>query len=283
MYVVLTLLSLLPLMVAGRVVWIYLAESEALREQGEEQASSHVALPAKRGFILDRAGRTLVINTPRFDVALDPTVEGFSSVQRSFFDKLSRLTRHSAPALRRKMRNRTSEKFVLLLRGLDEAQKEKVESWDVPGVILQATFTRRYNYGTTMAHVLGHVDADGRGKAGLELRYDDFLNGVSGRRAVRRDRRGVIKTVVGGAVVKPKHGETIVLTLDLIRQTILEEELARGVEESGAQWGAAIAVDPKTGAILALANAPTYDPNRPSAFGTAARRNHSITDPMEPG
>ena len=283
MYVVLTLLSLLPLFIAGRVVWIYLAESEELRVQGEKQASSHVELPAKRGAILDRAGRTLVVNAPRYDIALDPTVEGFSSIQQSFFEKLSRLTGHSVRGLRRKVRTRASKKFVLLLRGLNEAQKEKVEAWGVPGVILQPKFTRRYNYGQTMAHVLGHVDADGTGKAGLELRYDDFLKGVPGRRAVRRDRRGMLKTVVGGAVVAPRHGQTLVLTLDLIRQTILEEELARGVEESGAQWGAAIAVDPKTGAILALANAPTYDPNRPAAFSTEARRNRTITDRMEPG
>ena len=283
MYVVLTLLSLLPLMVAGRVVWIYLAESEALRVQGERQASSHVELPAKRGAILDRAGRILAVNAPRYDVALDPTVEGFSSIQHAFFEKLSRLTGRSARGLRQKVRERKSKKFVLLVRGLSEAQKEKVESWEVPGVILQPKFARRYNYGATMAHVLGHVDADGTGKAGLELRYDDFLKGVPGRRAVRRDRRGVIKTVVGGAVIEPKHGETVVLTLDLIRQTILEEELARGVEESGAAWGTAIAVNPNTGAILALANVPTYDPNRPSAFETGQRRNHAITDRLEPG
>lgn len=283
MYVVLTLLSLLPLLVAGRVVGIYLTESAELRAQGEQQAGSHVALPAKRGAILDRAGRTLVVNAPRYDLALDPTVEGFNSVQQSFFDKLSRLTGQPVSTLRRRVSQRASEKFVLLVRGLDEAQKEHVDAWDMPGVILQPKFARRYNYGATAAHVLGHVDADGTGKAGLELQYDAFLHGVPGRRAVRRDRRGVIKTVVGGAVVEPRHGETIVLTLDLIRQTILEEELARGVEESGAQWGAAIAVEPRTGAILALANAPTYDPNRPAAFSTEARRNHAITDRMEPG
>ncbi len=283
MYVVLTLFSLLPLLIAGQVVWIYFAESEELRVQGERQARSHVELPAKRGLILDRAGRTLAVNISRYDVALDPTVAGFSSVRESFFDKLSRLTGPSASALRRKVRDRASEKFVFLVRGINEEQKEKVASWAVPGVILQPKFARRYNYGKTMAHVLGHIDADGTGKAGLELQYDAFLNGVPGRRAVQRDRRGVIKTVVGGAVVEPKHGETLVLTLDLIRQTILEEELARGVAESGAQWGAAIAVDPKTGAILALANVPTFDPNRPSAFSTTTRRNHAITDRMEPG
>lgn len=283
MYVVLTLLSLLPLLVAGQVVWIHLSEGAELRTQGEKQARSFVELPAKRGAILDRSGRTLVVNAPRYDVALDPTYPGFEKVERSFFVKLSRLTGQSSNVLRRKVRDRTSEKYVLLVRGLSEAQKEAIDSWEIPGLILHPKFARRYNYGTTAAHVLGHVDADLTGKAGLELQYDAFLRGVPGRRAVQRDRRGVLKAAVGGAVVEPKHGETIVLTLDLIRQTMMEEELARGVEESGAQWGTAIAVDPHTGAILALANAPTYDPNRPAHFSTAARRNHAIVDRMEPG
>jgi len=283
MYVVLTLLSLLPALVVVQVAWIYLVERGDLYAQGERQARSQVVLPAKRGTILDRAGRSLVVNAPRYDVALDPTVEGFSGVQASFLGKMARLTGQSVGALRRKVSQRTSEKYVQLARGLSEAQKDAVESWAVPGLILEPEFERRFNYGTTAAHVLGHVDADGTGKDGLELRYDAYLRGISGRRAVLRDRRGVRKVDVAGAVVEPRHGETLVLTLDLIRQTILEEELARGVAESGARWGTAIAVDPYTGAILAMANVPTYDPNRPAAFATEARRNRAITDRMEPG
>ncbi len=283
MYGVLLLLSLLPLLVVVQVLSISLGEGTALREQGRKQASSYVELPAKRGAVLDRAGRTLAVNTARYDLALDPTVEGFSKVQTSFFEKLSKLTGHSSWGLRQKVRRRASKQYVLLVPGLSEAQKEVVESWDVPGILLDARFARRYNYDATAAHVLGYVDADGRGLAGLELQYDAFLRGVPGRRPVQRDRRGVLKVVVGGAVVEPKHGETLVLTLDLIRQTILEEELARGVQESGATWGTALAVDPHTGAVLALANAPTYDANRPAAFSEAARRNHAVTDRMEPG
>ncbi len=283
MYVVLTLLSLLPLMVAGQVVWIHLGEGTELQAQGERQIRSQDILPAKRGRILDRAGRALAVNTPRYDLALDPTVAGFNSIQTSFFGKLSRLTGQQARTFRRRVEQRTSKKYVMLVRGLTEGQKRSVVSWGIPGVILQPKFARRYNYGKTGAHVLGHVDTDGTGKAGLELHYESFLQGTPGRRSLLRDRRGGRRIDVEGTVVEPRDGETVVLTIDLIRQTILEEELARGVAEAQAQWGTGIAVDPKTGAILALANVPTYDPNRPQAFSTSARRNRAITDRIEPG
>ncbi|MDX1548409.1 MAG: penicillin-binding protein, partial [Rhodothermales bacterium] len=167
MYVVLTLLALLPLAVAGRVAWLALVEGGPLREAGEQQASSHVVLPAKRGPILDRAGRTLAVDAARYDLALDPTVPGFRDEQASFFERLSKLTGRSAEALRRAVANRASRQYVRLLRGLTEPQKEAIEAWNVPGVLLEARFARRYNYGTTAAHVLGHTGADGEGLAGL--------------------------------------------------------------------------------------------------------------------
>ncbi len=73
------------------------------------------------------------------------------------------------------------------------------------------------------------------------------------------------------------------LTIDLVRQAILEEELAKGVQAAGAAWGTAVALDPRTGAILAMANVPTYDPNRAGQFSDAARRNHAVVDRIEPG
>lgn len=276
-------LCLLPLLVAGQVLRIYIAEGPQLREQGEGQASSEVKIPAMRGAILDRAGRTLAVNAPRYDVALDPTIDGFQENADLFYEAFAQLTRTSARALRQKVDGRSSRRYVLLYRGLSEAQKEEVEAWDVPGLLLDPEFARRYNYGTTAAHILGHVSSDEQGLAGVELQYNEYLKGEAGWRAVKRDRRGWIKAFVGGAGKAPEHGQSLVLTIDLIRQTILEEELARGVEESGATWGTAIAMDPYTGAILALADVPTYDPNRPGSFGTKARRNHAITDQIEPG
>ena len=282
-YGMLGVLSLLPLLVAGQVLRLYVAEGPELRAQGERQANTGIDIPAMRGALLDRAGRTLAVNAPRYDVALDPTVVGFREQAGWFYEQLAALTRTSASALRQKVEGRSSPQYVGLYRNLSERQKEEVEGWDVPGLLLTPTFARRYNYGETAAHVLGHVSSDEQGLAGLEKQYDDFLRGEPGWRALKRDRRGLVKAFVGGTVIEPKHGQHLVLTLDLIRQTVLEEELARGVAEAGATWGTAIAMDPHTGAILAMANVPTYDPNRPSAFRTAARRNHAITDRIEPG
>ncbi|MDX1430460.1 MAG: penicillin-binding protein 2, partial [Rhodothermales bacterium] len=283
MYVVLTLLSILPALVVLQVLRIHAYDGAELRKKGSDQASSAQVIPAVRGAILDRMGRTLAVNAARWDLALDPTIPGFAAERSRFIANMSRLTGASNAAIARSIDRRKSLKYVLLRRGLREGAKETVESWNVPGVILHPDYARRYNYGSTLSHVLGHVDADGNGTAGLELRYNDVLRGSDGRRIAKRDRRGKIKAYVDGSVVEPQDGESLVLTVDLIRQTIVEEELASGVEESGSNWGTAIAMDPNTGAVLAMANFPTYDPNQPGRFPTEARRNHAITDRIEPG
>jgi cell division protein FtsI (penicillin-binding protein 3) len=283
LYVVLTLLCLLPVAIAAQLVLIYVGEGPELRAQGERQASSFVTIPAVRGAILDRAGRTLAVNTARYEVALDPTAPGFDARAEEFYTSFGRLTGMGASSVRRQVKNRASRQYVLLHRSLGEAAKEQLETWDVPGLILTPRFARRYTYDRIGAHVLGHVDTDLRGTAGLELQYDDVLRGQEGRQAVQRDRRGFIKTLVGGSIVEPEHGQQLVLTLDLVLQSILQEELVRGVDEADATWGTAIAMDPKTGAVLAMANAPDYDPNRASAFSEFARRNHAIADHIEPG
>lgn len=283
MYVVLTLLAVAPLLIVGQILRIHMAEGAELREQGERQASSFVSIPAVRGAIFDRQGRILAVNTARYDLALDPTIEGFDEVADSFFERLSKLTGTSAGSFRRRVRRRASPQYVELVRGINEREKEEIESWDIPGLILDPTFARRYNYGSAAAHVLGYVSPEGTGLDGLELQYDEVLRGGDGRQAVKRDRLGRIKAYVDGQVVQPKHGESLVLTIDLVRQTILEDELARGVEETRAKSGSAVALDPYTGAVLAMANVPTYDANRPAASPADARRNRAITDRLEPG
>lgn len=282
MYVVLTLLSLLPVMVVVQVVRIHLGEGSTLREQGRSQAHTQREIPAMRGAIVDQAGRTLAVNAARFDVAIDPTVEGFRAVEASFFERLSKLTGIRQSVLRGRVDRTNSPKYDLLVRNISVREQEAIASWDIPGVILEPKFARRYNYGATAAHLLGHVNTDGTGMSGLEKQYEAFLHGTPGKRSFQRDRNKNLKADVGGTEVDPQHGETLVLTIDLVRQTILEEELARGVEMSGSNWGTAVAMDPHTGAIMALANVPTYNPNRVTG-NTARRRNRALVDYMEPG
>lgn len=283
MYMVLTLLGIVPVVVAAQMGWIVITEKEELWDHAKNQARSTVQIPAMRGSILDRSGRALATNTARYDLALDPTVQGFASVASRFYKGLASITDRSAAHYRSTVRERSSPQYVRLADGLTERQYGTVKEWDVPGIILTPRFARRYMHGSTAAHVLGHVGGDGHGLAGLELKYDDVLAGTPGQRVVKRDRSGRIKAFVGGRVQTPEHGDDLKLTIDLVRQAALEDELRRGVRESKAAWGTAVAMDPETGAVLAMANVPTYNPNRPGPASDAARRNRAITDRFEPG
>ncbi len=283
MYMVLTLLSIVPVVVAAQIGWVVITEKAELRDRAEEQARSTVEIPAMRGGILDRSGRTLATNMAQYELALDPTAAGFREVAGQLYEELAAITDRSAAYFRTRVEERHSPQYVVLYDGLTERQYDQVKDWDVPGLILTPHFARRYMHGTTAAHVLGHVGGDDHGLAGLELEYDSALAGTPGRRIVKRDRSGRIKAFVGGQVREPKHGDDLVLTIDLVRQAALEDELRRGVEESGAAWGTAVAMDPHTGAILAMANVPSYDPNRPGAASSPERRNRAITDRFEPG
>lgn len=284
LYGALVVLSVLPLAVAGRLVYLNGPTGDALRAEGTRQAAAVKELPAVRGPILDASGRVLATTVSRFDLALDPTTRGFDEIADEFYETLADVTGRSSREIRRRVRTRRSPQYVVLARGLTEAQMERLDSLRVPGLIRDARTERRYTYGATLAHVIGHVGRDGHGLAGLESQYDAALAGTPGRRPMQRIRRpGAVREVVGAHEIAPQNGEALVLTVDLIRQTMLEDELAAGIATSGGRWATAIAMDPHTGAVLAMAGLPTYDPNRPGAYDEAHRRNHGVTDQMEPG
>ena len=284
LYLVLGIAALFPFIIAGQLVSIHVNEGASLKQKGQKQASTMVTIPSLRGSIYDREGRELVVNTASYDLALDPTVDAFTKQQKKrFFEKLSLLTDKPIAHFETKVANRFSPKYVLLWKGLGESDREVIESWDIPGTLLVRTYARRYNYGKMASHVVGYVDKDGVGIDGLELYYQEHLNGIDGQRAVQRDRNGEIKAYVAGNTIEPADGQDLYLTLDLELQAIVEDELLKGVQATRSQWGTAIAMDPFTGEILAMANVPSYDPNRFFAYRSEQRRNRAITDRLEPG
>ena len=283
LYTVFGLLLLVPVLVVVQMLRVAVGDGAELRARGIRQAEAVDVLPAQRGAILDRAGRALVVNRARFEVAVDPTVAGFDAHADTLYQILGQGTGRGADHFRQRVADRASRQYAVLVRELDEVTKERLDAARVPGLIVSGSYRRHYTYGETAAHVLGHVTRDLEGVAGIELQLDAALRGTPGRQAVQRDRRDVVRAVVGGTRVEPVDGQNVVLTIDLVRQSILEEELARGVAEAGARWGTAIAMDPHTGAVLAMANVPTYDPNRAGAFAESARRNHAVVDRIEPG
>ncbi len=283
MYVVATLMSLLPVVLAVNVLRISLVDGTELRARVETQSTSSISIAAMRGSIRDAAGRNLAVNVRTWTLAVDPTAKAARADMAAWSADIARAANVPVSRVRRQIRNRASSQYAVIARGI-ELPKEQMDALRaIEGVRLEEGFDRKYHHGTATAHVLGHVDTDLRGISGLELLYDEVLTGTPGRQEVRRDRMNRRSFDVGLARVEPKHGESIVLTIDLVMQEIMEQELARGAEAAGANWGLAIAMDPRTGAILGMANWPTYNPNNPGGYPVAAQRNHAINDLIEPG
>lgn len=282
MYVIATLAGLLPILVAFQVFRISVVEGDALRERGKAQSTSWMTIPAMRGRIVDSAGRNLAVNVRRYTVGVDPTVAGFKNDESTMTARLAEWTGERRSDVARRIRNRASRQYALVVRNRELSAAVVAGLRGIPGVVIDESFSRRYNHGTTAAHVLGHVDPDLTGIAGLEMEYDEYLSGTPGRQVVRRTSRAV-RYDAGLSVIDPVHGESIHLTIDLVRQEIMEQELERGVLTSGAKWGVAIAMDPSSGAVLGMASYPTYDPNRAGNYDIPLRRNHAIADLIEPG
>lgn len=282
MYVVITLMALLPILIGLQVLRLSAIDGSDLREVVETQSSEYRDIPAIRGEIFDAVGRPLAVNIERVDMALDPTESGFGELSATFFDRLSQVSGIPEARLRSLVRNRSSRQYVMLARDVQMSGAELEWFASVPGALQTGSTTRRYNHGTAAAHVLGATGTDG-GIEGLESQFDDVLRGTDGRRLLQKDRRNRVKFMPGNEERPPVHGESLVLSIDLIWQSILEEELAKGVAVAEPNWAAAVALDPNTGAILALANWPTFDPNRVGAYSLASRRNHVINDVIEPG
>lgn len=142
---------------------------------------------------------------------------------------------------------------------------------------------RLYVKGSLGAQVVGFISRDGRGQEGIELAYDRDLKGADGHRTVGASAQGRLRTMPGSRTEPPKDGATIVLTIDSVAQSVLERELARTVEATGARSATGVFLHPETGDVVAMASSPSYDPTRPSAFSAANRRLRAVTDMMEPG
>jgi len=195
----------------------------------------------------------------------------------------------SGRELRRKLQENDRD-FVWLSRRVGEGAALRVAGLRLPGVRLWKESTRRYPEGSLAASVLGYVGTDNQGLAGLEYRYDAEIRGRPARVTLLRDAarrlyatRGRDGTGEGASVPDGVEGASLELTLDTAVQHILERELARGVAAWHCRGGSAVVLDPKDGAVLALASAPGFDPNRWAEATEDVRRCRPLADAYEPG
>lgn len=275
---------MLPVGIVVQTLRVQWGAGESLRTLWREQAEDFIPIPALRGDILDANGKILATSAVAYTVAVDPLVPGMTRERLNTIAKtLAGVSGKDADSYLRKIQEAApGSRYIVLEKGLGVRAYEALTALEFRGIILEEQYRRRFNYGTLASHVLGFVNLNVDGMMGLEASYNDVLKGSDGSQQVRRDRNGRIKAYVGAPKKRPVNGQSLVTTIDVNMQAVVEEELRRGVLSANADQGTAIVMDPHTGAIKALANYPTYDPNTPGQSGEN-RRNYAIADMIEPG
>ncbi|MEL7833694.1 penicillin-binding transpeptidase domain-containing protein [Fodinibius sp. Rm-B-1B1-1] len=285
MFMVFGLVLLVPFTIGLQLVRVNFVEGDELRQLWNEQAIDYIPIPAQRGNIYDEDGSLLVTNNVVYKAAIDPKINGLTSDQISqVCDSLAKYTGQSARFYRQKInRAPNRSRYVVLNKRINTEAYQALQQLDIRGVILEEEYKRKYNFETLAAHTLGFVNHDLTGMSGLEKEYNEKLSGEDGVQQVRRDRNGRIYAYLGAPRKQPRQGYSLHTTIDSHIQAIVEEELKAGIEKTRSTSGSAIVMDPQTGAIKAMANYPTFNPNNPASLDKTNRRNFTISDMIEPG
>jgi cell division protein FtsI (penicillin-binding protein 3) len=263
--------------VTAKLFTIQIRQGDRLAERATKQYQRLVPLVSRRGTIYDRAGRELAVSLRAFSAFAQPAV---ISEPGETAQALAPILRHSVKELQARL---TGDKtFVWLQRQLEPKQAEAIQELGLKGIGLVPESRRYYPRQDLAAHVLGMVGLEDRGLEGVEHLHDDLLGGRPQYVVAQQDALG--RLVFRQEEPEPKAPTFDVhLTIDEVIQYIAERELLRAVERSRAKAGSVVVLDPWNGEILALANAPTYDPNQARSASHAARRNRAVVDYFEPG
>ena len=265
-----------------RLVDLQINRCDEMRTQARRQQEQVLTLDAHRGLLQDRNNRELAMSIEVDSLyAIPAEIEDPGATARALARVLAGTSGppFSVTALTEKL---TGDKlFVWVRRKVDPSVRTAVEALNLKGVAFARENKRFYPNGSLAAHILGWVGMDNKGMEGLEMALDGRVRGRDGQVFALRDARGrrFLKVTVQEAV----PGNDVALTIDETIQHIAERELRFAMEETGAGQGTVIVMEPATGDILALANEPTYNPNRPADSPPEHRKNRSIVDAYEPG
>jgi len=278
LYAFLAIFMLCALALIARAVNLQVMETEFLQGQGEARFMREVEVPTRRGNILDRTGEPLAVSTPVDSVWVNPR-ELLQSPEDIV--PLAQVLGADAEEIERRLTQRSSREFVWLRRRLHPDVAAEIEALDLTGVYLQKEYRRFYPAGEVAAHVIGFTNIDDVGQEGLELTYNDWLQGKPGLKRVIRDRLG--RTVEHSELLREaEHGHDLTLTIDRRLQYLAYRELKRTVLKHGAKSGSAVLLDVTSGEVLAMVNHPAFNPNQPN-FDSDGLRNRAVTDVFEPG
>ena len=263
---------------AARTLYLQAMRTEFLQEKGEARYSRVLEIPGTRGRVLDRNGEALAISTPVQSVWAIP---GDVDAEGAQLQKLARLLGLEPRELRRKLADATRD-FVYLKRQIAPEQAEQVARLGLAGIYQHREYRRYYPGGEVTAHVVGFTGVDEAGQEGVELAFQSRLGGVPGSRRVIKDRLGRVVEDVE-SIRAAQDGQDLTLAIDGKIQSLAYAALKSAVAAHKAKAGALVAIDVRTGEVLALANLPSFNPNNRARLSGAQLRNRVLTDSFEPG
>ena len=261
-----------------RLAFLQVRDNPELEALGFQQRVRSSTLPAQRGEILDRSGVPLAVTREARDVYVDPrSVVDAEEEAATIAGVLDLQAREVQAALE------GDGTFVWVDRQVDLEVAQELEDLALPGIGFLEVAKRYYPAGALAPQVLGFVNIDGVGAAGLENAYDEILAGIPGERTTELSADGLPISDGLDTLVASVPGSTMHTTLDRQMQYMVQSALERAVDANEALGGTAVVMDPATGEVLAMATYPWFDPNAYSESPMEVMRNRAVTDAFEPG
>lgn len=273
------LLTLAVFGVVWRMVDLMIIQRGFLLGQGDSRSLRDVTIPAFRGIITDRNGSPLAVSVPVDDIWMDPK-EFTPSI--TAFNELSQVTNIPISDLQNIYANNSKREFAYIERQVTPFVGDQITALNIPGVFINQVFRRYYPEAEVAAQLLGFTDINDQGQAGIELEFNQWLQGVPGEKEVLVDRMGNIVSDV--ASIKPSQpGRNLALSIDHRIQYIAYNALKDEIKAHDASSGSVVVLNVKTGEVLAMVNLPSFNPNDRPKVQDARFRNGAVTDVTEPG
>jgi len=274
--VLVAIMAIWGLGIGARLYLLQVVESASYVVKAAQHQQQVVKITPRRGDILDRDGNALAVSVQVDSVAARPSeVVDPASTART----LSKLTGVPFNDVFRKLTS--SSPFVWIKRKIRDEERRAIEKAKLRGVEFQKEFRRYYPNREMASHLLGYVDIDEEGRAGLEGSYDGPVRGQPGELLLLRDAHG--KSYQRQQQV-PQAGATLTTTIERATQYIVEKELRAAFEQTQASAISIVVMDPNSGAILAMASAPDFNPNEYAQFPSSSwSLNPSLSLTYEPG
>jgi cell division protein FtsI (penicillin-binding protein 3) len=263
---------------AGRAAYIQVISNDFYQKQGEVRFARTLELPANRGRVLDRNGLILASSVPAMSIWAIPEDVALDKSQTA---RLAKLLDMTVAELSKKLLAE-DKTFVWIKRQVDDAVAQQIVAMGLKGIYQRKEYRRQYPEGEAAAHVVGFTNVEDLGQEGVELTFNQDLAGKAGSRRVIKDRMGrVVESL--GETVPPADGRDIQLSIDSKVQFFAYQKLRDAVLANKAAAGSVVVIDTLTGEVLALANYPSYTPDKRRNLTGEQLRNRAVTDTFEPG